>query len=82
MAEDEGDRRRHELKTAKRDYTGYDDDEFGPGAVAGMKRNVLAKYDEDISGPSETVSHCLYPPDFSLTSVHSIRVSGLEAQFQ
>ncbi|KAF8738435.1 SART-1 family, partial [Rhizoctonia solani] len=52
MAEDEKDRERHELKTKRRDYTGYDDDEFLPGQ-AGMKRAVLSKYDEDIDGPKQ-----------------------------
>lgn len=56
LAESEKDARRQELKTKRRDYTGYDDDEFGSSAVAGMKRGVLAKYDEDIDGPSESVS--------------------------
>ncbi|KAL5634458.1 hypothetical protein ACGC1H_002497 [Rhizoctonia solani] len=50
MAEDEKDKKRNELKTKRRDYTGYDDDEFMPGQ-AGMKRAVLSKYDEDIDGP-------------------------------
>ncbi|EUC57602.1 SART-1 protein, partial [Rhizoctonia solani AG-3 Rhs1AP] len=49
MAEDEKDKKRNELKTKRRDYTGYDDDEFTPGQ-AGMKRAVLSKYDEDIDG--------------------------------
>ncbi|CAE6471821.1 unnamed protein product, partial [Rhizoctonia solani] len=49
MAEEEKDKERHELKTKRRDYTGYDDDEFTPGQ-AGMKRAVLSKYDEDIDG--------------------------------
>ncbi|KAH7341266.1 SART-1 family-domain-containing protein [Rhizoctonia solani] len=49
MAEEEEDKKRHELKTKRRDYTGYDDDEFTPGQ-AGMKRSVLSKYDEDIDG--------------------------------
>ncbi|KAG8722995.1 hypothetical protein FRC09_005179 [Ceratobasidium sp. 395] len=53
MAEDEKDEKRHELKTKRRDYTGYDDDEFTPGAQ-GMKSAVLAKYDEDINGPKQT----------------------------
>ncbi|KAF8602904.1 SART-1 protein [Ceratobasidium sp. AG-I] len=53
MAEDEKDEKRHELKTKRRDYTGYDDDEFVPGAQ-GMKRAVLSKYDEDIDGGKET----------------------------
>lgn len=56
MAEEEGDKRRHELKTKRRDYTGYDDDEFAADAVAGVRRGVLSKYDEDIEGPSQTVS--------------------------
>ncbi|KDN47833.1 hypothetical protein RSAG8_03253, partial [Rhizoctonia solani AG-8 WAC10335] len=50
MAEEENDKKQHELKTKRRDYTGYDDDEFTPGQ-AGMKRAVLSKYDEDIDGP-------------------------------
>jgi U4/U6.U5 tri-snRNP-associated protein 1 len=54
MAEDEKDKERHELKTKRRDYTGYDDDEFTPGQ-AGMKRAVLSKYDEDIDGPKQGV---------------------------
>lgn len=58
MAEEEEDRKRHELKTKRRDYTGYDDDEFVPGA-AGMKRAVLSKYDEDIDGPKQDVSQVL-----------------------
>ncbi|KAJ1308060.1 hypothetical protein OPQ81_002126 [Rhizoctonia solani] len=52
MAEEEKDKKRHELKTKRRDYTGYDDDEFLPGQ-AGMKRSVLSKYDEDIEGPKQ-----------------------------
>jgi U4/U6.U5 tri-snRNP-associated protein 1 len=44
---------KNELKIKKRDHTGYDSD--GGVLVAGndsegMKRAVLAKYDEDISG--------------------------------
>lgn len=56
LAEDEGDKRRHELKTKRQDYTGYDDDEFAPDAITGVRRGVLSKYDEDIEGPSQTVS--------------------------
>ncbi|CAE6535565.1 unnamed protein product, partial [Rhizoctonia solani] len=48
MAEEEEVNKRHELKTKRRDYTGYNDDEFVSGKV-GMKRAVLAKYDEDQS---------------------------------
>jgi U4/U6.U5 tri-snRNP-associated protein 1 len=55
MAEDERTEKNNELKLKKRDYTGYDDDEFRDG-TQGMKRAVLAKYDEDIEGTRETVS--------------------------
>lgn len=55
MAEDERTKKNNDLKIKKRDYTGYDDDEFAPG-VAGVKRSVLSKYDEDIDGIQETVS--------------------------
>ena len=55
MAEDERTKKRNELKIKRRDYTGYDDDEFVDGKQ-GMKRAVLAKYDEDINGTQETVS--------------------------
>ena len=54
MAEEERTRKNIELKIKKRDYTGYDDDEFTEGNQ-GMKRAVLAKYDEDIEGTRETV---------------------------
>lgn len=57
MAETEADERRHELKTKRRDYTGYDDEEFAEGAVAGAKRAVLTKYDEDINGPRQMVCY-------------------------
>ncbi|KIY71505.1 SART-1 protein [Cylindrobasidium torrendii FP15055 ss-10] len=53
LAEQEANKKRLELKSAKRAYTGYDDDEFAEGKH-GAKRSVLAKYDEDIEGPSET----------------------------
>lgn len=54
MAEEERRQKNQQLKIKKRDYTGYDDDEFVEGSV-GMKRAVLAKYDEDIEGAAETV---------------------------
>lgn len=60
MAEDEKTKKNNDLKVKKRDYTGYDDDEFADGN-AGMKRSVLAKYDEDIEGTRETVSYIVYP---------------------
>ncbi|KAF9030981.1 SART-1 protein [Hymenopellis radicata] len=53
MAEHEAAKKRHELKIKKKDYTGYDDDEFVEGKE-GMKRSVLAKYDEELEGGQET----------------------------
>ncbi|KAF7312254.1 hypothetical protein MIND_00238400 [Mycena indigotica] len=53
MAEAERTKKNKELKIKKRDYTGYDDEEFTPGQE-GMKRSVLSKYDEDINGAGET----------------------------
>ncbi|KAI0707364.1 SART-1 protein [Earliella scabrosa] len=53
LAEREREKKNQELKIKRRDYTGYDDEEFTPGA-AGMKRAVLAKYDEFLEGPKET----------------------------
>ena len=55
MAEEERTKKNNEMKIKKRDYTGYDDDEFVAGNE-GMKRAVLAKYDEDIEGTRDTVS--------------------------
>ncbi|KAF5367383.1 hypothetical protein D9758_003695 [Tetrapyrgos nigripes] len=53
MAEEERRKKNQELRIKKRDYTGYDDDEFKEGNQ-GMKRSVLAKYDEEIEGSKET----------------------------
>ena len=53
MAEAERTKERNEMKIKKRDYTGYDDDEFTDGR-AGMKRSLLAKYDDFLEGPKET----------------------------
>ena len=55
MAEAERTKKNNEMKIKKRDYTGYDDEEFTAGNE-GMKRAVLAKYDEDIEGTRDTVS--------------------------
>lgn len=72
MAEEERTRKNNELKIKRRDYTGYDDDEFGDGK-AGMKRSILAKYDDDIEGPRET--------DFRLgDSLTSTAVSGVQVE--
>ncbi len=56
MAEAERTKERNELKIKRRDYTGYDDEEFVEGRE-GMKRHILSKYDEFLEGPKETVSH-------------------------
>ncbi|KAG8212990.1 SART-1 protein [Butyriboletus roseoflavus] len=53
MAEAERTKKNQELKIKRRDYTGYDDDEFEKGK-RGMKRSILAKYDEALDGPRET----------------------------
>ncbi|KAF8632249.1 hypothetical protein AX15_001997 [Amanita polypyramis BW_CC] len=52
MAEAEKDKKNKELKIKRRDYTGYDDEEFGEG-TQGMKRAVLSKYDEFLEGSRE-----------------------------
>ena len=54
MAEEEHNKKRNELKIKKKDYTGLDDEEFTEGQ-AGMRRAILAKYDEDLEGAQETV---------------------------
>jgi U4/U6.U5 tri-snRNP-associated protein 1 len=59
MAEEERRQKNQELKVKKRGYTGYDDDEFVAGNE-GMKRGVLAKYDEDIEGTKDTVRHTYF----------------------
>jgi hypothetical protein len=56
MAEAERTKERNELKIKRRDYTGYDDDEFVEGRE-GMKKRILSKYDEFLEGPKETVSN-------------------------
>ena len=54
MAEHERTKKRLETKIKKRNYTGYDDEEFADGQ-AGMRRAILAKYDEDLEGVPEMV---------------------------
>jgi U4/U6.U5 tri-snRNP-associated protein 1 len=54
LAEHERVRKNNELKIKRRDYTGYDDDEFVAGNE-GTKRRLLAKYDEELEGGLETV---------------------------
>lgn len=58
MAEEEKTKERNETKIKRRDYTGYDDEEFVDGRE-GMKRAVLSKYDEFLEGPKDTVSPLL-----------------------
>ncbi|KAF9223389.1 SART-1-domain-containing protein [Gyrodon lividus] len=53
MAEAERTQKNNDLKIKRRDYTGYDDDEFEEGKH-GMKRSVLSKYDEILEGSRET----------------------------
>ena len=55
MAEDEKLKQRLELKVKKRDYTGYDDDEFQGGNHDLLKRSILAKYDVEIDGSQQSV---------------------------
>jgi U4/U6.U5 tri-snRNP-associated protein 1 len=60
LAEHERTRKNNELKIKKRDYTGYDDDEFTSGAPGGggveiAKKKILAKYDEELEGGGESV---------------------------
>lgn len=61
MAEEEHRQKRADLKIKKRDYTGYDDDEFVSGNE-GMKRKILAKYDEDIEGIPDQVRRSHFSP--------------------
>lgn len=78
MAEEEHTKKINESKIKKRTYTGYDDDEFVAGNE-GMKRAVLAKYDEDIEGTRESVS--LFEPLLSTCfNLQCIRDFVLEAQ--
>lgn len=54
MVEEDLRQKNQELKIKRRDYTGYDDDEFEPGKV-GIRRGVLSKYDTVIDGEKTTV---------------------------
>lgn len=64
MAERERERKNNELKIKKREYTGYDDEEFADGQ-AGVRKSILAKYDEDLEGSSETVRVIVFRLRFS-----------------
>lgn len=65
MAEEEKDKKRKELKIKRRDYTGYDDDEFTEGNQGIMKKSILAKYDEELEGARSSVSISCEPVDLS-----------------
>lgn len=54
LAEEDRRKKNQELKIKRRDYTGYDDEEFEPGKV-GIKRGVLSKYDTVIDGEKTMV---------------------------
>ncbi|KAH9935252.1 SART-1 protein [Amylocystis lapponica] len=72
IAEDEKTKKNNESKIKRRDYTGYDDDEFAPG-TEGIKRSLLAKYDDFLEGPKET--------DFRLGSTsNSIQVKRAQQE--
>ena len=70
MAEDEKTKQRNDLKIKKPAYKGYDDDEFAPGTL-GMKRAVLAKYDDVINGESHEVCFVSIPRLFTGASSRS-----------
>ena len=55
ITEEERRKKNQELKIKRKDYTGYDDEEFAPGKP-GTKKGLLSKYDEVIDGERETVS--------------------------
>ena len=54
MADEDRRKKNQELKIKRRDYTGYDDEEFEPGKV-GTRRGVLSKYDTVIDGEKTMV---------------------------
>jgi U4/U6.U5 tri-snRNP-associated protein 1 len=75
MAEEERTKKNNEMKI-KRDYTGYDDDEFTAGNE-GMKRAVLAKYDEDIESSRDTVGGLRsFQAGFRLTHMQGFRLGS------
>ncbi|KAL7409272.1 SART-1 protein [Mrakia frigida] len=49
LAGHEDDEKNVELKRKRKEYSGYDDDEFDP-SMLGMKKKVLSKYDVDLEG--------------------------------
>ena len=59
MAEENRRKKNQDLKIKRRDYTGYDDEEFETGK-AGVSRGVLSKYDTVIDGEKTTVKLIIY----------------------
>jgi len=68
MAEDDRRKKDQELKIKRRDYTGYDDEEFEPGKV-GIRRGVLSKYDTVIDGEKTMVSRRYLTVEFLLIAL-------------
>jgi U4/U6.U5 tri-snRNP-associated protein 1 len=54
LAEEDQRKKNQDLKIKRRDYTGFDDEEFEPGNV-GIRRGVLSKYDNVIDGEKTAV---------------------------
>lgn len=75
LADDERTKKNNELKIKRRDYTGYDDDEFVAGNE-GMKRSLLSKYDEFLEGPKETVSQAKHPICVTYCVSQDFRLGG------
>ncbi len=87
LAGHERTKKNNELKIKKRDYTGYDDDEFGHG-TEGTKKSILAKYDDEMSNFSTVCERSLCGPclnffqGFRLGVAKTSRQSEQEAQVQ
>jgi U4/U6.U5 tri-snRNP-associated protein 1 len=60
LAGQEEDAKNIDLKRKKREYDGYDDEEFDPGML-GVKKKVLSKYDVDIEGAQDGVGLLFLP---------------------
>lgn len=55
IARNETDEKNADLKRKRKEYSGYDDEEFDPSLV-GIKKKVLSKYDAELDGEQDTVS--------------------------
>lgn len=76
MAEEEVRQKNRELKIKRRDYTGYDDEEFKDGNQ-GVKQTILAKYDEELEGPKDSVHHHFLFPNIFLSLLYQGFPSGI-----